>query len=73
MYFITGALSYNQVYVSLFLLLRSVQVCSFVGLPELYYAGSHGMDIKGPSSKVCIAGHLIISPCYLFIYSFITN
>jgi len=52
MYFITGALSYNQVYVSLFLLLRSVQVCSFVGLPELYYAGSHGMDIKGPSSKV---------------------
>ncbi|XP_066376100.1 probable trehalose-phosphate phosphatase 8 [Miscanthus floridulus] len=27
------------------------KVCSFVGLPELYYAGSHGMDIKGPSSK----------------------
>ncbi|XP_066370551.1 probable trehalose-phosphate phosphatase 4 [Miscanthus floridulus] len=27
------------------------KVCCFVGLPELYYAGSHGMDIKGPSSK----------------------
>ncbi|RCV20863.1 hypothetical protein SETIT_4G092100v2 [Setaria italica] len=27
------------------------KVCSFVGLSELYYAGSHGMDIKGPSSK----------------------
>ena len=30
----------------------AVQVCSFVGLSELYYAGSHGMDIKGPSSNV---------------------
>ncbi|KAG2605407.1 probable trehalose-phosphate phosphatase 8 [Panicum virgatum] len=27
------------------------KVCSFVGLSELYYAGSHGVDIKGPSSK----------------------
>nr|CAB3467526.1 unnamed protein product [Digitaria exilis] len=27
------------------------KVRSFVGLTELYYAGSHGMDIKGPSSK----------------------
>ncbi|CAN6173078.1 unnamed protein product [Urochloa humidicola] len=27
------------------------KVCNFVGLSELYYAGSHGMDIKGPSSK----------------------
>ncbi|KAL6861792.1 hypothetical protein ACP4OV_017492 [Aristida adscensionis] len=27
------------------------KVYNFVGLPELYYAGSHGMDIKGPSSK----------------------
>ncbi|KAJ1258662.1 hypothetical protein BS78_10G092600 [Paspalum vaginatum] len=27
------------------------KVYSFVGLSELYYAGSHGMDIKGPSSK----------------------
>ena len=25
------------------------KVCSFVGLSELYYAGSHGMDIKGPT------------------------
>ncbi|XP_062234026.1 probable trehalose-phosphate phosphatase 4 isoform X2 [Phragmites australis] len=27
------------------------KVYSFVGLSELYYAGSHGMDIKGPGSK----------------------
>ncbi|KAL5213449.1 hypothetical protein ABZP36_024296 [Zizania latifolia] len=27
------------------------KVRNFVGLPELYYAGSHGMDIKGPSSN----------------------
>ncbi|WVZ81924.1 hypothetical protein U9M48_029249 [Paspalum notatum var. saurae] len=27
------------------------KVHSFVGLSELYYAGSHGMDIKGPRSK----------------------
>ncbi|GJN00273.1 hypothetical protein PR202_ga17693 [Eleusine coracana subsp. coracana] len=27
------------------------KVYSFVGLSELYYAGSHGMDIKGPSSS----------------------
>ncbi|KAL8226356.1 hypothetical protein R6Q57_016188 [Mikania cordata] len=26
------------------------KVYNFVKLPELYYAGSHGMDIKGPSS-----------------------
>ena len=25
------------------------KVCNFVGLSELYYAGSHGMDIKGPT------------------------
>ncbi|KAG8059399.1 hypothetical protein GUJ93_ZPchr0002g26243 [Zizania palustris] len=29
------------------------KVRNFVGLSELYYAGSHGMDIKGPSSNVC--------------------
>ncbi|KAF8024903.1 hypothetical protein BT93_F1908 [Corymbia citriodora subsp. variegata] len=27
------------------------KVYSFVNLPELYYAGSHGMDIKGPSKS----------------------
>ncbi|TVU12011.1 hypothetical protein EJB05_45629, partial [Eragrostis curvula] len=27
------------------------KVYNFVGLSDLYYAGSHGMDIKGPSSK----------------------
>lgn len=26
-----------------------MQVYSFVQLAELYYAGSHGMDIKGPA------------------------
>jgi trehalose 6-phosphate phosphatase len=28
-----------------------VQVFEFVKLAELYYAGSHGMDIKGPANK----------------------
>uniref|UniRef100_A0A7N0UM15 Trehalose 6-phosphate phosphatase n=1 Tax=Kalanchoe fedtschenkoi TaxID=63787 RepID=A0A7N0UM15_KALFE len=27
------------------------KVCNFVRLGELYYAGSHGMDIKGPATK----------------------
>jgi len=27
-------------------------VRNFVDLSELYYAGSHGMDIKGPGSNV---------------------
>ncbi|KAM7516804.1 hypothetical protein LguiA_006387 [Lonicera macranthoides] len=27
----------------------NAKVCSFVRLSELYYAGSHGMDIKGPA------------------------
>ncbi|KAL2317712.1 hypothetical protein Fmac_031588 [Flemingia macrophylla] len=29
------------------------KVCSFVRLAELYYAGSHGMDIKGPTNRRC--------------------
>ncbi|KAB5568683.1 hypothetical protein DKX38_002476 [Salix brachista] len=29
------------------------KVYSFVRLSELYYAGSHGMDIKGPSKNSC--------------------
>lgn len=28
----------------------SLQVYEFVQLPELYYAGSHGMDIMGPAN-----------------------
>lgn len=28
-----------------------MQVYNFVKLPELYYAGSHGMDIRGPSKS----------------------
>lgn len=31
-----------------FLHMSFVQVYEFVGLTELYYAGSHGMDIMGP-------------------------
>lgn len=27
------------------------KVCDFVALPELYYAGSHGMDIMGPVQR----------------------
>jgi len=30
--------------------LALVQVFSFVRLAELYYAGSHGMDIRGPTA-----------------------
>lgn len=33
---------------SLILPIYFLQVCEFVGLTELYYAGSHGMDIMGP-------------------------
>jgi hypothetical protein len=29
---------------------RVVQVFGFVRLAELYYAGSHGMDIRGPTA-----------------------
>lgn len=32
------------------------QVYDLVGLPELYYAGSHGMDIMGPEHKA-LYGH----------------
>lgn len=28
-----------------------IQVFNFVKLAELYYAGSHGMDIKGPTTQ----------------------
>jgi trehalose 6-phosphate phosphatase len=28
-----------------------IQVFNFVKLAELYYAGSHGMDIKGPTAR----------------------
>lgn len=35
-------------FTELFLNLIMIQVSSFVKLTELYYAGSHGMDIKGP-------------------------
>jgi hypothetical protein len=31
--------------------LHYIQVFNFVKLAELYYAGSHGMDIKGPTAR----------------------
>jgi trehalose 6-phosphate phosphatase len=37
------------------------QVRSFVDLSELYYAGSHGMDIEGPSSNVRSHARALIS------------
>ncbi|XP_050229155.1 probable trehalose-phosphate phosphatase F [Mercurialis annua] len=33
------------------------KVYELVGLTELYYAGSHGMDIKGPINKTVSNGH----------------
>jgi hypothetical protein len=45
-------------------------VFNFVKLAELYYAGSHGMDIKGPTAqskhtkaKVSYPHILVSSPC----------
>ncbi|KQK18917.1 probable trehalose-phosphate phosphatase 8 [Brachypodium distachyon] len=48
---------------------RSVdKVHSFVGLSELYYAGSHGMDIKGPTSKdTTAAAVLLLQPAREFL------
>ncbi|KAF7094506.1 hypothetical protein CFC21_096811 [Triticum aestivum] len=40
------------------------KVCSFVGLSELYYAGSHGMDIKGPGSN---AEEVLLQPAREFL------
>lgn len=31
-----------------YVIMQFFQVYEFVGLTELYYAGSHGMDIMGP-------------------------
>lgn len=36
------------------------KVESFVGLKELFYAGSHGMDIRGPESAT------LVSACALY-------
>lgn len=38
-------------FLKIFILLFFFQVYDFVQLSELYYAGSHGMDIKGPSKS----------------------
>jgi hypothetical protein len=51
------------------------QVLNFVKLEELYYAGSHGMDIKGPTTvsnhkaKVSsVSHHLFISPRFALLF-----
>lgn len=42
------------------------KVYSFVQLAELYYAGSHGMDIKGPESKK-IGENIVFQPAKEFL------
>lgn len=39
------------------MLLLHYQVFDLVKLPELYYAGSHGMDIIGPVSETLSKAH----------------
>lgn len=34
-----------------------IQVFELVGLTELYYAGSHGMDIMGPVNEAVSSNH----------------
>ncbi|KAL5199357.1 hypothetical protein ABZP36_020560 [Zizania latifolia] len=43
------------------------KVQSFVGLSELYYAGSHGMDIKGPSSNEEEDTKVLLQPAREFL------
>uniref|UniRef100_A0ACD5VAE9 Uncharacterized protein n=1 Tax=Avena sativa TaxID=4498 RepID=A0ACD5VAE9_AVESA len=45
------------------------KVYSFVGLSELYYAGSHGMDIKGPTSNEedATAAAVLLQPAREFL------
>ncbi|XP_047066146.1 probable trehalose-phosphate phosphatase 8 [Lolium rigidum] len=43
------------------------KVYSFVGLPELYYAGSHGMDIKGPTSNEETTTAALLQPALEFL------
>ncbi|CAM0913690.1 unnamed protein product [Alopecurus aequalis] len=45
------------------------KVYSFVGLTELYYAGSHGMDIKGPTSNedATAAAPVLLQPAREFL------
>lgn len=50
-----------------------LQVHNFVRLSELYYAGSHGMDIKGPSKghkhrKVRAHNENSFEEVYLYIH-----
>ncbi|CAM0913689.1 unnamed protein product [Alopecurus aequalis] len=43
------------------------KVHSFVGLTELYYAGSHGMDIKGPTSNDDTRAAVLLQPAREFL------
>lgn len=58
---------------------KKLQVYNFVRLAELYYAGSHGMDIKGPTNKrstkkVRKSSHNQINETKIFIMvSFLLN
>jgi hypothetical protein len=47
---------------------RVVQVFGFVRLAELYYAGSHGMDIRGPTADA--NGHGEVTKTRLFVFIF---
>uniref|UniRef100_J3MCJ3 Trehalose 6-phosphate phosphatase n=1 Tax=Oryza brachyantha TaxID=4533 RepID=J3MCJ3_ORYBR len=46
---------------------RVDKVHGFVGLSELYYAGSHGMDIKGPSSNEEEDTKILLQPAREFL------
>jgi hypothetical protein len=46
-------------------LVNGVQVFGFVRLAELYYAGSHGMDIRGPT--VDASNHGEVKKTFLFL------
>ncbi|MBA0607799.1 hypothetical protein Godav_020063, partial [Gossypium davidsonii] len=48
------------------------KVYSFVKLPGLYYAGSHGMDIKGPSKR-CKNKKVRRSVLYFFAITFASS
>lgn len=61
----------------------SYQVYKFVGLNELYYAGSHGMDIMGPVRQSIVDNprhgirstekQVIISHNVLYVFIFLSD
>jgi hypothetical protein len=44
-----------------------VQVFGFVRLAELYYAGSHGMDIRGPTADASNHGEVKAFSLFLLL------